>query len=62
MAKKSILKLFKQAISTTQETEILDAIEPEVLMRQILQYKIGGYGKEFFGAYLSKRKAKWKES
>jgi len=39
----------------------MDAIAPEVVMRQILQYKVGGYGKEFFGTYLTKRKTKWKD-
>ena len=36
-----------------------DAIAPEILMRQILHHKIGGYGREFFSTYLSKRKAKF---
>ena len=38
-----------------------DAIAPEILMRQILHHKIGGYGREFFSTYLSKRKAKFLE-
>lgn len=42
-----------------EDHDDMDSIPPEVLMRQILQYKIGGYGKEFFGAYLSKRKQKY---
>ena len=53
--KKLVLKLFKEALAMQEEDAQLDAIEPEILMRQILQYKIGGYGKEFFSAYLSKR-------
>ena len=61
ITKKVVLKLFKQAINMAEDAEDVDAIAPEVLMRQILQYKIGGYGKEFFGPYLSKRKIKWKE-
>jgi len=36
-----------------------DAIAPEILMRQILHHKIGGYGCEFFSTYLSKKKAKF---
>lgn len=59
--KKLVLKLFKEALAMQEEDAQLDAIEPEILMRQILQYKIGGYGKEFFSAYLSKRKAKFRE-
>lgn len=38
-----------------------DAIAPEILMRLILHYKIGGYGKEFFSNYLNKRKSKFLE-
>ena len=56
--KKTVLKLFKEALAMQDDADDLDAIEPEILMRQILQYKIGGFGKEFFSAYLSKRKAK----
>ena len=59
--KKLVLKLFKEALAMQEEDAQLDAIEPEILMRQILQYKIGGYGKEFFSNYLNKRKAKFKE-
>ena len=40
------------------EVEV-DAIAPEILMRQFMHHKIGGYGKEFFSAYLSKRKSKY---
>jgi len=36
-----------------------DAISPEILMRQVMHHKIGGYGREFFSTYLNKRKAKF---
>ena len=60
MSKKVVLKLFKESTSLAEEDSV-DSIQPEVLMRQILTYKIGGYGREFFSSYLSKRKAKWKD-
>ena len=43
----------------TEDDAEADAIAPEIIMRQILHYKIGGYGKEFFSIYLNKRKAKF---
>ena len=54
------MKLFKEAVSLADDDNV-DSIQPEVLMRVILSYKVGGFGKEFFSAYLSKRKSKWKE-
>ena len=60
ITKKVVLKLFKEAASLADDDNV-DSISPEILMRQILQYKIGGYGKEFFSTYLSKRKAKFKD-
>lgn len=59
MSKKNIITLFKEALSMAEDDAENDAISPEILMRQILYHKIGGYGKEFFGKYLSKRKAKF---
>ena len=59
-SKKIVIKLYKEAFSMADEDAVeTDAISPEVLMRLILHYKIGGFGKEFFGNYLSKRKAKF---
>jgi len=60
-SKKVVLKLFKQVLAMADDDEDMDAIPPEVFMRQIVQYKLGGYGKEFFGPYLQKRKAKYLE-
>ena len=52
--------LFKEALSMADEDSMeTDAISPEILLRLIQHYKIGGYGKEFFSNYLSKRKAKF---
>ena len=59
VTKKNIITLFKEALSMADDDAENDAIAPEILMRQILHHKIGGYGKEFFGVYLSKRKAKF---
>ena len=60
-SKKNILTLFKEALSMAEDGAEADAIAPEILMRQILHHKIGGYGREFFSTYLSKRKAKFLE-
>ena len=57
--KKSIITLFKECLSMSDDEEVSDAIQPEVLMRLILHYKIGGFGKEFFSVYLNKRKTKF---
>ena len=36
----------------------MDAIEPGILADMIMDYKLGGHGREFFSAYLKrKRKA-----
>mmetsp|Transcript_19959 Transcript_19959/g.24659 ORF Transcript_19959/g.24659 Transcript_19959/m.24659 type:complete len:96 (-) Transcript_19959:146-433(-) len=61
ITKKIVLKLFKEALAMQDDDTQIDAITPEILMRQILQYKIGGFGKEFFSVYLSKRKARQQE-
>ena len=61
VSKKNIINLFKEALSMADDDAENDAISPEILMRQILHHKIGGYGKEFFGKYLKKRKAKFTE-
>ena len=61
MTKKNIINLFKQALSMADDQADADAIAPEILMRLILHYKIGGYGKEFFSNYLNKRKSKFLE-
>ena len=57
--KKNVISLFKEALSMAEDDHEADAIAPEILMRQILHHKIGGYGKEFFSTYLNKRKAKF---
>ena len=62
VSKMNVLKLFKEALSMAEDDSDADAIAPEITMRLILHYKIGGYGKEFFGNYLSKRKSKFIEN
>ena len=62
VSKMNVLKLFKEALSMAEDDSETDAIAPEITMRLILYYKIGGYGKEFFGNYLSKRKSKFIEN
>ena len=60
ITKKTIITLFKEALSMADEESVeTDSISPEILQRQIQHYKIGGYGKEFFSNYLSKRKVKF---
>ena len=54
--------LFKESMAMNETSVLTDAIEPKVLVEIILQYKLGGYGKEFFSDYLTKRKDKYKES
>ena len=51
--------MFKECLSMSDDDLDSDAIQPDVLMRLILHYKIGGYGREFFSVYLNKRKAKF---
>jgi len=41
--------------------EFSDAINFEDLKDIIMTYKLGGYGKEFFGGYLESKRAKYKE-
>ena len=43
----------------TENDAEADAIAPEIMVRLIMHYKIGGYGKEFFSNYLNKRKSKF---
>lgn len=57
--KKNIITMFKECLSMSDDDLDSDAIQPDVLMRLILHYKIGGYGREFFSVYLNKRKAKF---
>ena len=61
VTKKNIITLFKEALSMAEDDAESDAIAPEILMKQILYHKIGGYGKEFFSHYLSRRKTKFLE-
>lgn len=35
----------------------MDAIEPGILADMIMDYKLGGHGREFFSQYLKKRKS-----
>jgi len=53
--------LFKESMAMNEESVISDAIEPKVLSEVILKYKLGGFGKEFFCEYLSKRKDKYRD-
>ena len=47
----------------SQETDgFSDALVLKSLAKLILKYKIGGYGKEFFGDYLSSKKQVFKEN
>ena len=62
ITKKNVINLFKEVLSMQEEDSEVDAIAPEIMMRQILHYKIGGYGKEFFSSYLNKRKSKFLDS
>ena len=41
---------------------IEDAIEPEILVALCMRYKLGGYGKEFFGVYLNQRKQAYRDA
>ena len=59
VTKKNVINLFKEALSMAEDDAEADAIAPEIMMRLILHYKIGGYGKEFFSSYLNKRKTKF---
>ena len=59
VSKKNVINLFKEALSMTENDAEVDAIAPEIMVRLILHYKIGGYGKEFFSNYLNKRKVKF---
>ena len=59
--KKTVITLFKEALSMTEEDAEADAISPEILIRQLIHYKIGGFCKEFFSAYLKQRKTKFFE-
>ena len=52
----TVIKLFKDALNLVSDRKMIDAIDPEILVSLIMRYKIGGYGKEFFSAYLNKRK------
>lgn len=46
---KKIIDLFKEALDYGEGTAgILDSIDPEILVKIIMSYKLGGYGKEFF--------------
>jgi hypothetical protein len=49
-------------MAMNEASVITDAIEPKVLSEVILKYKLGGFGKEFFCEYLSKRKDKYRDS
>lgn len=59
VTKKNVITLFKEALSMADHDAEEDSISPEILMRLVLYHKIGGYGKEFFGNYLNKRKSKY---
>ena len=61
VSKKNVIGLFKEALSMAEDDAEADAIAPEIMVRLIMHYKIGGYGKEFFSSYLNKRKAKFIE-
>ena len=62
ISKKNVINLFKEALSMAEDDAETDAIAPEIMMRLILHFKIGGYGKEFFSSYLNKRKSKFIEN
>ena len=56
------MELYKEALSYGEGSGgLLDAIEPEIMVKIIMNYKLGGYGKEFFSAYLNKQHAKTKK-
>ena len=47
---KRILELFKEALDYGEgRGGILDALDPEIMVKIIMNYKLGGFGKEFFG-------------
>ena len=55
-----IMELYKEALSFGEGKDgIIDAIEPEIMVKLIMSYKIGGYGKEFFSNYLGRKKKVW---
>jgi len=60
-----MLELYKKCLvsstSPNKNVEFTDAINLDDLKDTILAYKLGGYGKEFFGAYLESKRAKYKE-
>ena len=56
MPNEKVFKLFKQCTSQVVED---DALKIEMLANQILTYKIGGWGREFFSSWLEKRKEKY---
>ena len=60
-----VLELYKKCLVSQKQTnkseELSDAINLEELKDVIMTYKLGGYGREFFGSYLESKRNKYKE-
>ena len=60
ISKPKILEYYNKCFASSDKTSA-DAICLETLNDVIMVYKLGGYGKEFFGHYLESVKSQYKE-